>query len=623
MAAPTPGKPGSVVPTVTSTGLNSFQYLGSDSIISMIRARRNAAINRYQNFYRRVARWYDLYRGVSTGRFAAFRNNIHIPFILSVIQSDVARKVQTSFGSWPVVEFSGYGPEDAAIARKNETLISAQMKDCESFRKAVDFFLCADMYGTAIARVGWKEQRQMMQWREMGPMGQEVTRKGNVLQFDGPDWDNIDILDFWLQPGKRRVPEAAWGIHRYYIDLDELAEQVNLGMFDRSGFNELKRSGSMPTDQENEYRERTNVYRSFSEYTSRRTEAFAKPVEIWDMWGRVPVEFAPDGIVQRVITLANGKILLRNRPNPFWHGQLPFLAYSPMPDPHYFHGPGKIEVAEKMQFAANRFANQKMDAIDLVIDPMWLVNRGMVPDTQNLFSRAGKIVGIDGPVTDDNIKSLAPDIRGLQVAYTEIAQLWQWIQQGTGIIEDTVQGGAPATSRQTLGEFRGRQENVMTRLMLEARLAEEGFIEPLANMFRRLNQQFLTVPHAVKILGTDAVTNPITGRPMPQEPMSINLDDVNMDYSARAIGATQLLGKQVKQQNMIMLLQAASAHPAAATLVNWDAFFRQIFKEFDFKNVNELVLERQSQVGQEMMQGGPPSPAEREQSEDDFALGGA
>jgi hypothetical protein len=105
-----------------------------------------------------------------------------------------------------------------------------------------------------------------------------------------------------------------------------------------------------------EITERRTIYRTFGDYDMRRSERFAKPVEIAEMWGRVPTELATDGFIHRVITVANGTVLLRNRPNPFWHGRIPFLAYCPMPDPHYFHGPGKIEICEKMQFAANHLA---------------------------------------------------------------------------------------------------------------------------------------------------------------------------------------------------------------------------------------------------------------------------
>jgi hypothetical protein len=598
--------PGAPPPPLVGGGSN-------ENLITLVRERRTHALSRYTALFTRVARWYDLYRGVYSGRFQQFRNNIHIPFLFSVIQSDVARKVQTSFGAWPVVEFVGYGHSDSHVARKNSTLVSAQMKDCDSFVKAVDFFLSADMYGTGIARVGWKQERRLEQRRGviMGPDGQsrEQVIKGPVDRFDGPNWDVVDILDFWPQPGKRRIDEMDWVIHRYWMDLDEIEEMTELGVFDKSSIAQLKRGTAMPPQEGDQTR--YSVYRSFSEYEARKQERFAKPVEIWEMWGRVPREYAPDGLVHRVVTLGNGAVVMKNRPNPFWHGEIPFKVYCPMPDPHYFHGPGKVEIGEKMQYTANRFANQKMDAMDIVVDPVWLFDRSRGIDTQNLYTRAGRTIGIDGPVDETVIRTLSPDLRGLQLAYTEIGQLWNWIQQGTGIVEDTI-SGMPSSSRQTKAEFVGRQENVLTRLMLEARLAEEAFIEPLANNFRDLNKQFLTVPHEVKILGNDAQINPITGFPMPQEPTQVNLEDINADYRARATGATQMLGRQMRQQNLMMLLQTMQVNPIALQMVNWNAFLRQTFEAFDMKNTDELFNTQPTQLGASAAEQKPPTPQEQE-----------
>lgn len=582
------------------TGYNASPIVGSfdDAILGLVRTRFQHASSRYNSFFKRCARWYDYYRATYRGNFQSFRSNIQIPFVFSVIQSDVARKVQTSFGAWPICEFAGYGQEDAAIAHKNEVLISAQMKDCGAFRKAVDFFVTADMYGTAIAQVGWRTERRQ-EYQRISGLGadgyrEERTQVIPVTRFDGPDFEVLDILDCYPQPGKL-LSEADWFIRRRYRDFDQLKGDVQLGIYDAASLQKLSTT-NMPSAAEGEMVDRRTVYRTYGNWEATRTEKFAKPVMLLDMWGRVPSEFAPDGVTWRLITVANGNVILRNRQMPFWHGQLPFISYCPMPDPHFFHGIGKIEIAEKMQFAANRIANQKMDGLDLSIDPVYLVDRGRGIDTQNLQMRAGRVIGVDGPVDETVIRPLSPDLRGMQLAYQEIAQLWQWIQQGTGIIEDTV-SGIKAADRETARSAMMRQENVMTRLMLEARIAEEGFVEPLANMFRALNKQFLTIPKMVKILGSSAQTNPITGMAMPQEPIEIDYDTINNDYQARAVGATQILSKGIKQQNLVTLLQAVSANPVAAQMVNWNAFFHQLFTTFDMKNIDELLLTQPSQAG--------------------------
>jgi hypothetical protein len=66
-----------------------------------------------------------------------------------------------------------------------------------------------------------------------------------------------------------------------------------------------------------------------------------------------------------VLTVANGRYLLRNRPNPFWNGKKPIMAYSPMPDPALLLCPREAEIAKKLQIVANRFTNQQLDALDI------------------------------------------------------------------------------------------------------------------------------------------------------------------------------------------------------------------------------------------------------------------
>src|SRR5262249_54024404 len=154
-----------------------------------------------------------------------------------------------------------------------------------------------------------------------------------------------------------------------------------------------------------------SVLRNLDEYESLRSDKYAKPVEIWEMWGDLPSALAPDGVQRRVCTLANRRVVLRNEPLPYWHGEIPFIAYCPQPDPHYFHGVGKGEISERLQMTANRLANQKLDALDLFIDPVFLMNRQMGIDTQNLYMRAGRVIGVDGPVDDSVIRPLSPDLR--------------------------------------------------------------------------------------------------------------------------------------------------------------------------------------------------------------------
>jgi len=566
-------------------------------ICNLVTDRRVLSERYYTGIRRQLPELYGLYRGTVSGKYAPFKNAVHIPLILSVIQSDVARKTQTSFGAWPIVSFVGYGPDDAPIARRREALIHAQMKDCGSFQKAYTFFLGADLYGTAVARWGWthREQEMMISQQVQLPVADVMTtisRRQNVVTFDGPDWQVLDLLDFFPQPGVRLIADMNWVCEREYMDLDDVRtlarpDEDGRTVFDSAEVARMEREGIGIAKVTDDWKTWRSQGPTIEDETQRFAEKYARPIEIIHMWGRIPSELATDGVVDRVISVANGNYLLRNRSIPFWSGLKPYGAYSPMPDPHYFFAAGKAEVSAKLQVIANRFTNQQLDALDIFIDPAFFYNTNSNLNTRNLLMRPGKFIPVQGN-PQDGIMPVVPNLQGVQMGGQMTGMIWNWMQQGTGIIEDTVQGGPG--SRQTAREYLGRSEAVATRLMMESRLFEEGFLEPLADQFVDLNRQFMTEDREVFILGPNATTDEITGLPVPATTrQTITGWDLVPNYEARAVGASTRLGRAARQQNLTFLLQAASANPISAAAVNWINFFRQIFREFEIENVNELI----------------------------------
>jgi hypothetical protein len=597
MATPNPAKPGA-----------SPRPLASDErIIELVDSRRQDSLRYNQSVFSKLQGYYDTYRGIWQGRSSQFRNNISIPFTFAMIQSDVARKVQTCFGQWPIVNFEGYSPDDIPRAKRNEVLISAQMKDAESVTKATDFFLQGAIGGTAIARYGWRNltgKTRVRRLEQVAPgMSIPVVHEYRAEMFNGPVWNVVDRLDFWQQPGKARIQDMAWVIHRYWADLDDLLEDANSPnpYFDASAVKRLK-DAPISGGASDEYQGRRVAFRNEIDYQARESERFARPVEIWEMHGTVPSEFSTDGIRHRCIAIGNRRVVLKNREGPMGNRQMPFLAYSSMPDPYSFDGIGKSEIAFGPQRTADRLSNQKLDALDLLIDPMYVASSGANLNTQNMYSRAGRIMLVDGSAGEDNIRALTPDMRGLQAAYAEVGQLYEFMQLGTG--DNEILMGGPGGARETARGFMGRQENALNRLAMETTLAAEGFIEPLANAFRKMDQLWLPLPAQVKILGTLANTNPITGLPYGQETVEVDYDDLAADYRARATAASQMAGKASRQQNLVALLQMMSANPALLQVVNWANFARQAFDLFDFKNVNELLVTQVPQVNQLAAQTG-------------------
>lgn len=573
-----------------------------DQLVEIVRSRREASERYTQSFRKRLPQYYDLWRGLTTGSFTPTKNNVWIPLIYSTIWSDVARKIATAYSQWPIVSYAGYGVDDMPIARKQEALVNAQMSDAGVVEKEITTFLGADLYGTATSQVMWdhKEELRNLTYFQSAPLSGEVIRqqmKGTVITFDGPNYRNVDLLDFFPQPGYRTIngnQGMLWCIVRYYLDLDEcrfMASQAGGEVFNSKELSRMISDDAVASPRIDDALLRRFEVRQGFTGGKLGVDRFTRPVEIIEMWGKIPSEFADSfgGSTNVVISVANDKYLLRAVDNPFNHRQKPFIAYSPTPDPHYFHAPGKAEVAHQLQVAGNRFINHQLDAADLMVQPMWMYNRMMGISTKNLWAAPGRIFGVDGP-PGESLVPVPMNFGSLQVGGEMTRTMWSFIQMGSGVQEDTIMGMASGSDRQTAREFMGRREASGTRLMLESVLYDQNYLEPLANMFTAMNLQFLDTPREVLVLGDAAMNDPVTGEPIVDTRVQIDGSVLNHQYAAKANGTTMYMSRESEKANMLTMFQVlAGAGPALAGSFNMVNFLRQMLRTMGFKNVNEII----------------------------------
>lgn len=587
-------------------GTSSYMPNPSDPLyrdtVRLVTDRKQGSLDYVRTRYKATQRWNDAFNGIYTGKIANYLNDLSLPIVFSTIMVDVAKKVNAIFGSWPVISFQGFPNGAAAIAKKNELLVNLQLKEADSFRKATKFFMQADINGTAVAEVGWSTINRLRQFRAYIPGTNQMTEMmDNITEFDGPNWDVVDLLDFWPEPGKTHVKDMSWYIRRYWVDFDDILEMNSAdGMqsFNPEAIAELAQS-SLPTpanasDEFLVY----NRYRNFADYLGAATRtAFSKPVEIWEMRGLVPYEFAPDGVRNRVITIGNGRVVLRNEPDKLLLGRHRVLAYSPTPDPYHFVGIGKAQIAEPLQAAASRLANQKLDGFDLFIKPMFLAAQGAVP-TQNMFTKPGRVfqVNAKGRPLSEVIQALPINMQPMAMAFQEIGFLDSYAQKGTGIDERAVMGMDSGNGDVTARQFIGQQEAAMTRLALEAMLASAELVEPMAELFRDMNKTMLPLPKQFSMIGTRAVLNEVTGMPMPPEEGIITMpNELNHDWKAKAFGPGFMLTKSAQRADALQLAQVMMSNPVWVQVINWVAMAKKIFSLYDWDTDEMLVQMPQMQ----------------------------
>src|SRR2546428_439820 len=594
----------------------------------MVRDRTEYSREESTSLRRQANRYYDLYRGFVRARSQPFRNQVHLPLLFSSIEAGVAIKHGLLTGAKPFVEFMPGGPEDTKSARRTTSLVQQQFDDCQTEDKLATLLRMGDIQGTAPYQWSWKHVTNMRPTRvpdPLDPTGQayQIINQ-EVVDFDGGWWEPVDFLDWYPCPGFISVSDMPWCVRRYWMDLDDVLALMQTGTYDPEAYDAI--SSSQMSDEPSTEFETRRAAPGGLRWTMpniQQLDKYSKPVEILEMHGIVPSEMVPEeNFRNRLITVGNGVALLRNRPNPIWSGGLPFGVYSPTPDAYSIYGVGKVEPNDKLQATASRFASQKLDALDLMIDPAIVYNQLANVQTQKLYMKPGAFIGVDGP-PQEAVMPMPLDFKGIQAAIQDIEQLWRWMQFGTGITEEAIgMGGAVGSDRQTAREFLGRMENVQRRIVSETLSCARSVLLPLAEAFRAMDAQFLPFPTIVRKLGRDAIIDPETGQPIPPD-QSVNLQDVILRYDMRAASATSLVVRSAKQQNMMLLLPAIAPLPPLMMQTNWATVGREIWRVFEYQNVDDFIVPLNPQQmmlmmaatqasGQPAQQGGgmPGSPSQ-------------
>lgn len=560
-------------------------------LISIANDRCDASRKYSQPFRDRTLRWYQLYRGLLSGQYHVHKHNIHIPLLYSVIQSDVARKVQTTLGTFPIVDFMAR-PGEAAYARKQSMLVSSQMYDADTFLKYLDLAMFADLYGAGPYITGFDYRTHKARYTavETAPLSKkrvQVILERDHTDFNGPNWHPLDPLDFFPEPGKPRIRDMNYAGHQYLLDLEEVRQLVEQGVFDRSEFNRMVSSGGGGGNVKDLLRELRGMPFFSGDQWGANTDPSLRPVLCRDVFGLIPSELAIEGFNWVVLTIANDQFLLRARPFPYWDQLLPYGAAIPNPDPHYFWATGKAEIMEKIQIASNKFTNQVLDLLQLAIDPMWVVSRRAHLDPNNLYSRPGRIFQVEGAPAEQWMP-LPVNLQGANLGIQASDILWRWGQQGTGIIEDVAQGMS-ASSRTTAREFVGRQEAVATRLTMEALVMEKQVIEPMAERFISLSNQFLSLPMQATIMGDSAMVDWVTGRPFEPQELEIQPGDLSYRYRARARGAGSRMSLAGRKSDFITITQAYAQNPVTASALNWIGWSKLMAQVFEWPDMADLI----------------------------------
>jgi len=580
-----------------------------DALQLVTRAVERAEQSYHDEFVRKVERRYRAYRGLAepaTGSRSTggrdeepdWHSDITVPYILHTIEGMIATMLEPKprFDVEPRPRPGDSTEEVVARMTRAETIEQTlgYALDRDKFPQKQRDFMQQDLIaGITVMKTYWDtETRDVI---EATSKTVEVTdgygsvvdsfdtledRTRKVQIRDDACFEVRDVRDFFWPEQAPNVEKAEWLIDRTYETFDALKRLEDEGVY--KNIDKLKESRD--TTEFRDVSEREQELRNV-----RRNKDLIEVLEYWTP--------------ERVITVANRKVVLRDTPNPFWNGRLPFVVCSAMPDAFQIPGISVVEALAQLQEMLWTLQNTRLDLLQMLANVITLIRSDVDdPDAFPWEPMAQWFVEDPGQVSQ-----LPIDPSAAQLTLQAEALLKGDLQN--------IMGGLPysgGTDSQSIDQETATGVSIITSIaqrMIQAR--KQHYLWSFADLgkhFLLLYQQFLREDRVVKIAG------PVGARRF----KSISALDLQGDFDVMIDVTGDSLMRQERRAEAQALLQvAAGIAPIAAQSnapLNMRAFVELALDAYDITDKERYFLPAAPQSlappppGGGTAAAGPPEP---------------
>lgn len=458
-------------------------------------------------------------------------------------------------------------PAHADYAETVKAIVDYQLARDDYPMKRLMATIYAVVYGGAPLKVHWNYQESPCY--EMDWQGRQVRKM--MVVADQPTITLIDPRDTLVDPRARSMREARFVFHRTRQSLDELRAYKRADGSDL--FKNLDQLDRTPGEIGDE------TGRVFdNDHSAERERAFRKDHEIVEMWTR-----------DRVIVVADEKVVIRDDPNPYRHGRLPFTIARVLPTLNDVWGQSLMWAVRDPQELLWTLDNANIDALKLQLDPPMAVS-GNDPDLDGFELKPGARLKAKDPNNSFRIiETAGVDRYTSEQAIRELRERLKFI---SGITDEI----AGVSQSETATEAALNQRQSKGRIGIMLRVIDRAFAE-CAEMIVQLNQQYLDLSQAVRIMGP-------MGEP---EWRHIAPREIAGMWHVRPRNSSERVVKELYRQNNLELFAAIQPMIGAVTpdgkTINHGPIARKIVESFDYHPDEVLVDARMlfEQRAQEMM----------------------
>lgn len=284
-------------------------------------------------------------------------------------------------------------------------------------------------------------------------------------------------------------------------------------------------------------------------------------------------DFHYDGVFYRnhIFEIGNDDHLIRLESNAYDCGEPPIRFSRLFVNPGSTYGFGLLEVNEGLGDLIDVRENQLVDALNLVLNPVWIGGGDGKVDLDNLSIYPGAV-----------IEAVDPDaLRPLEMPMQSLAGM-----QDSGRLQMHYTDGT--FSHKSFGanvERRTATEVATSAAMMSAvvnmlvRKLEEEDLEPLLHFFDELEQQYYDQqnPQTTRMDGDDVKFE------------QVGPEVIYQDYRWRAMGSGFTHLEEMKQQKMVMFLQQAAQIPELRFAIDWEFAGKDFLQGMNKRDVERLV----------------------------------
>lgn len=345
-----------------------------------------------------------------------------------------------------------------------------------------------------------------------------------VTVFDDPTVERVDPFDFFWDPMACSIEDCEYVIHRLWRSHDYVLKQFEPGADGSpprwSGVDPSKLTEGAGRGQYEMAHEQRWAAMGRNSGDGRK--------DIHEVW-----EYH-DHVQQRVITVLDRQHVVRNAPNPYHHGELPFAVFRPSIVGGELVGIGEVDPIEDLCDEMDTLRRQRRDNATLVLQRVGFYSQGLF-DEDDIKWGPGQMNAVPGDPSQAVYFPQIGDIPGS--SYRESAEIAQDIDMTSGL-GDAIRGidssgNTTATTSQ------------ITQAAANARIDNKAFLLLMA--MRRIYRQWMLMDQQF-ITEADQKTVLLEQQPQPGQ--------YTPKYLTKKMGPLELMG------DMAMDLEAGSQQPA-------------------------------------------------------------